>query len=195
MADLKVVKRIPEPINLRAPESTIKDYNKLDPKDVKDLDRQEYAVFAKRLRDDPVRVMLEASDLGMSLEQYANLRAPDTLMTQNRSVISRVMEEDGLFAQDSALSASAPVDQFMDNGYRQAILYSILNKAWDGSALSQRAPSIQLPTSQPQGTPPNTETFGMPPPIAAGVALNPGELIGMTHSIKYEQLQPLQMGL
>ena len=190
MADLKVVKRIPEPINLRAPESTLKDYNKLDPKDVKDLERQEYAVFAKRLRDDPVRVMLEASDLGMSLEQYANLRAPDTLMTQNRSVISRVMEEDGLFAQDSALSASAPVDQFMDNGYRQAILYSILNKAWDGSALAQRAPSIQLPTSQGQGTPPNTETFGTPPPLAVGVGLNPGELIGATHSINTNNYNP-----
>ena len=190
MADLKVVKRIAEPINLRAPESTLKDYNKLDPKDVKDLERQEYAVFAKRLRDDPVRVMLEASDLGMSLEQYANLRAPDTLMTQNRSVISRVMEEDGLFAQDSALSASAPVDQFMDNGYRQAILYSILNKAWDGSALAQRAPSIQLPTSQGQGTPPNTETFGTPPPLAVGVGLNPGELIGATHSINTNNYNP-----
>ena len=148
MADLKVVKRIAEPINLRAPESTIKDYNKLDPKDVKDLDRQDYATFAKRLRDDPVRVMLEASDLGMGLEQYANLRSPETLITQRRSVISRVMEEDGLFVQDSDLTAASPVDLFMDNGYRQAVLYSILNKAWDGSALAQRAPSIQLPTSQ-----------------------------------------------
>ena len=190
MADLKVVKRIPEPINLRAPESTIKDYNKLDPKDVKDLERQEYAVFAKRLRDDPVRVMLEASDLGMGLEQYANLRSPETLITQRRSVISRVMEEDGLFVQDSDLTAASPVDLFMDNGYRQAVLYSILNKAWDGSALAQRAPSIQLPTSQGQGTPPNTETFGTPPPLAVGVGLNPGELIGATHSINTNNYNP-----
>ena len=190
MADLKVVKRIPEPINLRAPESTIKDYNKLDPKDVKDLERQEYAVFAKRLRDDPVRVMLEASDLGMGLEQYANLRSPETLMTQRRSVISRVMEEDGLFVQDSDLTAASPVDLFMDNGYRQAVLYSILNKAWDGSALAQRAPSIQLPTSQGQGTPPNTDTTGTPPPLAVGVGLNPGELIGATHSINTNNYNP-----
>ena len=190
MADLKVVKRIPEPINLRAPESTIKDYNKLDPKDVKDLERQEYAVFAKRLRDDPVRVMLEASDLGMGLEQYANLRSPETLITQRRSVISRVMEEDGLFVQDSDLTAASPVDLFMDNGYRQAVLYSILNKAWDGSALAQRAPSIQLPTSQPQGTPPNTDTTGTPPPLAVGVGLNPGELIGATHSINTNNYNP-----
>ena len=164
MADLKTVERTKfQPDNLRAPESVIHDYKKIGTENIKDLERQEYDVFAKRLRSDPVRVMLEASDLGMSLEQYANFRAPDTLMTQNRSVISRVMEEDGLFAQDSVLSASAPVDQFMDNGYRQAILYSILNKAWDGSALSQRAPSVQLPSSQAQGTPPNTETFGTPP--------------------------------
>ena len=95
-----------------------------------------------------------------------------------------------MFAQDSALSASAPVDQFMDNGYRQAILYSILNKAWDGSALAQRAPSIQLPTSQGQGTPPNTETFGTPPPLAVGVGLNPGELIGATHSINTNNYNP-----
>ena len=191
MAELKTVERTKfKPDNLRAPEAVIHDYKKIGTENLKDLDRQEYAVFAKRLRDDPVRVMLEASDLGMSLEQYANLRAPDTLMTQNRSVISRVMEEDGLFAQDSALSASAPVDQFMDNGYRQAILYSILNKAWDGSALAQRAPSIQLPTSQGQGTPPNTETFGTPPPLAVGVGLNPGELIGATHSINTNNYNP-----
>ena len=136
MAELKTVERTKfQPDNLRAPESVITDYKKIGTENLKDLERQEYEVFAKRLRSDPVRVMLEASDLGMSLEQYANFRAPDTLMTQNRSVISRVMEDDGLFAQDSVLSASAPVDQFMDNGYRQAILYSILNKAWDGSAL------------------------------------------------------------
>ena len=191
MADLSTVQRTKfQPDNLRAPESTIKDYKKITPEDYKDLDRQEYTVFAARLRTDPVRVMLEASDLGMSLEQYSNLRAPDTYVNQKRSVISRVMEEDGLFAQDSVLSAAAPVDQFMDNGYRQAILYSILNKAWDGSALSQRAPSVQLPSSQPPGTPPNTETFGMPPPIAAGVALNPGELIGATHSINTNNYNP-----
>ena len=191
MADLSTVQRTKfQPDNLRAPESTIKDYKKITPEDYKDLDRQEYSVFSARLRTDPVRVMLEASDLGMSLEQYSNLRAPDTFVKQKRSVISRVMEEDGLFAQDSVLSAAAPVDQFMDNGYRQAILYSILNKAWDGSALSQRAPSVQLPSSQPQGTPPNTETFGMPPPIAAGVALNPGELIGATHSINTNNYNP-----
>ena len=191
MADLKTVERTKfQPDNLRAPESVIPDYKKIGTENIKDLERQEYDVFAKRLRSDPVRVMLEASDLGMSLEQYANFRAPDTLMTQGRSVISRVMEDDGLYAQDSALSASAPVDQFMDNGYRQAILYAIVNKAWDGSALSQRAPSVQLPSSQAQGTPPNTETFGMPPPIAAGVALNPGELIGATHSINTNNYNP-----
>ena len=190
MADLKVVQRTPEPANLRAPESTIPDYKKITPEDYKGLDRQDYAVFAKRLREDPVRVMLEASDLGMSLEQYANLRSPETFVKQRRSVISRVMEEDGLFAQDSDLSAASPVDQFMDNGYRQAILYSILNKAWDGSALAQRAPSIQLPTSQAQGTPPNTETFGTPPPIAVGVGLNPGELVGATHSINTNNYNP-----
>ena len=190
MADLKVVKRTPEPVNLRAPESTIQDYKPITPADVKNLERQDYATFAKRLRDDPVRVMLEASDMGMSLEQYANLRAPDTLINQGRSVISRVMEEDALYVADSDLSASSPVDQFMDNGYRQAILYSIVNKAWDGSALAQRAPSIQLPSSQAQGTPPNTETFGTPPPLAVGIGLNPGELIGATHSINTNNYNP-----
>ena len=190
MADLQVVKRIPEPQNLRAPESTIKDYKAITPADMKDLDRQDYATFAKRLRDDPVRVMLEASDMGMGLEQYSNLRSPETLITQRRSVISRVMEEDGLFVQDSDLTAASPVDQFMDNGYRQAVLYSILNKAWDGSALAQRAPSIQLPSSQAQGTPPNTETFGTPPPLAVGIGLNPGELIGATHSINTNNYNP-----
>ena len=159
------------------------------------MERQDYAVFAKRLRDDPVRVMLEASDLGMGLEQYANLRSPETLITQRRSVISRVMEEDGLFVQDSDLTAASPVDLFMDNGYRQAVLYSILNKAWDGSALAQRAPSIQLPTSQGQGTPPNTDTTGTPPPLAVGVGLNPGELIGMTHSISTNNYNPYRWGL
>ena len=191
MADMKTVERTKfKPDNLRAPESVIHEYKKIGTENIKDLERQEYDVFAKRLRSDPVRVMLEASDLGMSLEQYANFRAPDTMMTQGRSVISRVMEDDGLYAQDSALSASAPVDQFMDNGYRQAILYAIVNKAWDGSALSQRAPSVQLPSSQAQGTPPNTETIGTPPPIAAGVALNPGELIGTTHSISTNNYNP-----
>ena len=191
MAELTTVERTKfQPDNLRAPEAVLKDYKKITSENIKELERQEYDIFAKRLKSDPVRVMLEASDLGMSLEQYANFRAPDTFINQRRSVISRVMEDDGLFAQDSALSASAPVDQFMDNGYRQAILYTIISKAWDGSALSQRAPSVQLPSSQAQGTPPNTETFGMPPPIAAGVALNPGELIGATHSINTNNYNP-----
>ena len=190
MSDLRVMKRTQEPQNLRAPESVIQDYKKIDPKEIKDLERQDYTDFSKRLRSDVIRVMLESSDLGMSLEQYSNLRSPETLVKQNRSIISRVMEEDGLFVHDTTLSASSPVDQFMDNGYRQAILYSVLNKAWDGSTLSQRAPSIQLPTSQPQGTPPNTESYGMPPPVAAGVGLNPGELIGATHSVNTNNYNP-----
>ena len=138
MADLKTVERTKfQPDNLRAPEKTIDNYKVITTEDIKDLERQEYDVFAKRLRSDPVRVMLEASDLGMSLEQYANFRAPDTLMTQNRSVISRVMEEDGLFAQDSVLSASAPVDQFMDNGYGRQFCIAYLTRL--GTVLHYRS--------------------------------------------------------
>ena len=189
MADMKIVQKTQD-AQLRAPETFLEDYKKLDPKDLKDLERQSYEDFAKRLRTDPVRVMLEAADLGMTLEQYANFRSPETLIKQRRSVISRVMEEDGCFAVDSRISASAPVEQMMDGGHRQAILYSIINKAWDAGALTQRAPTIQLPSSQGQGTPPNTETFGTPPPVAAGVKLNPGELIATTHSVSTNNYNP-----
>lgn len=174
--------------NLRAPEQFVKDYKALDAKDMGSLEREEYADFVKRLRDDSIRVMLEASDLGMSLEQYANFRAPKTFIEQKRSIISRVMEEDGLFTQDSAISASAEVHQFMDGGYRQAVLYSIVNKAWESGALNQR--SIILPTSQPAGTPPNTETFQTPAPVVAGIGINPGELVATTHSINTNNYNP-----
>ena len=95
MAELKTVKRTkyPNPINLRAPESRLlRITRKSERKDLKDLERQEYEVFAKRSAQMiPVRVMLEASDLGMSLGTVQQtFEAPDTLMTQNRSVISSV---------------------------------------------------------------------------------------------------------
>ena len=91
MADLSTVQRTKfQPDNLRAPESTIKDYKKITPEDYKDLDRQEYTVFAARLRTDPVRVMLEASDLGMSLEQYSQISARLIRMLTKSVLLFRV---------------------------------------------------------------------------------------------------------
>ena len=191
MADLKAVQRTKfEPSNLRAPESFIENYKPLTSEDLKDLKRETYAEFSARLRSKPVEVMIEASDIGMSLEQYGNFRCPEVLINQRRSVISRIMEEDALFVQDSRISASSEVHTFMDGGHRQAILFSVLNGAWEAGALNQRAPSVQLPSSRPVGEPPNETSFGTPPPVAAGVGLNPGELIATSHSISTNNYNP-----
>ena len=48
MAELKTVERTKfQPDNLRAPESVLTDYKKITTENIKDLERQEYEVFAK----------------------------------------------------------------------------------------------------------------------------------------------------
>ena len=192
MFELKTVQRtLVDPSSLKAPENVLgESYSPLVKKEMKGLKRESYTEFSTRLRKEPVRVMLEASDVDMSLEQYANFRCPEILFKEKRSVLTKMCEEDALFLRTSRMSASSEVHLFMDGGYKQAVLYGILSEAWDNGIMNSRAPSLQLEQSQPVGTPPSETAYGTPPPVAAGVGLNPGELISNTHGVNTNNYSP-----
>lgn len=183
---------VPQPVSLRGAETFIQDYKPLTPQDVKNLQRESYEDFLKRFRDDPVKVMIEASDLGLdSLAHYGNLIAPDTIVTQDRSITERMMQDENLYANNTELSAAATVQEFLDAPHRTALLYHILGRKWSQHGLQDRN-SIQLPTSSPLHTPPNVTTGGSPPPVQVGVNLNPGELISNSHSIGTNTYSPFK---
>ena len=149
MADLSTVQRTKfQPDNLRAPESTIKDYKKITPEDYKDLDRQEYTVFAARLRTDPVRVMLEASDLGMSLEQYSVICALLIRLLTKSVLLFRVSWKRTGFSRKIPFY---PRLHLLINSWTTVTdkRFCIQSLTRLGMVLhsTQRAPSIQLPTS------------------------------------------------
>ena len=83
---------VPQPVQLRAVETFIKDYKRLEPEDIRNMSRENYDDFKKRFLSDPVKVMIEAADLGMDLSQYGNLISPDTRLQQQRSIVHRLME-------------------------------------------------------------------------------------------------------
>ena len=189
MAEMNVV--IPQAPQLRNVESFIKDYKKLTHEDVRNLDRESYEDFQKRFRADPVKVMVEAADLGMDLSQYGNLRSPSTRIEQNRSIVHRLCEDEAIYLRDTDMSASTPVTDCMDGGARQALLFHLLSKAWDKNSIQDRN-SITLPTSSPLHTPPNLATGGQPAPVTIGLRLNPGELVATSHSINTNTYSPFK---
>ena len=189
MADQRVV--VSQPVQLRAVETFVKDYKKLTPEDVRNLDRMSYDDFQKQLRDDPVKTMLEAADLGMTLEQYGNVRAPSTMVEQNRSITTRLMEDECMYVNATDMSAPVTVEECMDGAHRQALLFHTMTKVWDKNSLQDRN-TITLPTSSPLHTPPNLATGGTPPPVAVGLRLNPGELVATSHGINTNTYSPFR---
>ena len=89
---MSIVKK--EVAQLRNVETCLKGYKKLSTDDLRNLDRLAYDEFKSELKADPVKVMVEASDLGMDLEQYGNLRSPVTRVEQGRSVVNRLLGAD-----------------------------------------------------------------------------------------------------
>ncbi len=187
MANQVVVAQAP----LRSVETFIDDYKKLSPEDVRDLARMSYDDFRDACRKDIVKVMVEAADLGMNLEQYGNLRAPDTLVTQKRSIMDRLMQDECMYVNATDMSAPATVDECMDGGHRQAYLFHALTKVWDANSIQDRN-TITLPTSSPLHTPPNLTTGGTPPPVAVGLRVNPGELVATSHSVNTNTYSPFR---
>ena len=176
---------------LRAVESFIQGYRPVTAEDLRNLDRLPYEDWLRRLREDPVALMVEASDVGMDLSQHGNFVSPQTRVEQGRSIINRAMEDEGIYARQTDMSAPSTVSECMDGAHRQAILFHILTKVWERNSIRDRN-SIQLPTSSPQGTPPNTETFSQPPPLPVGLRLNPGELVATTHTVDTNNYNPFK---
>ena len=188
MANTTVVSQAPQ---LRSVETFIEDYKRLTPEDVRNLDRMSYADFRKAYVEDPVKVMIEAADLGMDLAQYGNLRAPDTIIEQNRSIINRLMQDEQMYVANTDMSAPATVDECMDGAHRQGLLFHVLTKAWDKNAIGDRS-TITLPSSSALHTPPNLTTGGQPVPVAIGLRMNPGELVASSHSINTNTYSPFR---
>ena len=190
MSDMNVV--VPQPVQqLRAVETFIKDYKKLTPEDVRNLKRMSYADLQAAFRKDPVKMMVEASDLGMDLSQYGNMMSPETRAEQGRSIVHRLMEDESIYIRETDMSAPSTVGECLDGAHRQALLFHALTKAWEKNSIGDRERnSIQLPTSAPLHTPPNLSTGGQPPPVAVGLRLNPGELVATSHSIDTNTYAP-----
>lgn len=183
---------VPQKVQLRAVETFIKDYKRLTPEDVRNLERVSYEDFLKRLREDPVKLMVEAADLGMDISQYGNLISPSTRVEQNRSIINRVMDDERMYVRQTDMSAPCTVEECMDGAHRQALLFHVLTKVWERNSIQDRS-SIQLPTSAPLHTPPNMATGSQtPPPLPIGLRLNPGELVATSHSIQTNTYSPFQ---
>lgn len=187
--DNKVV--VSQSLQLRAVETFITDYKKLTPEDLRQVDNMSYDDFLKACRDDIVKVMVEASDLGMDLGQYGNFRSPQTRLEQGRSIIHRICEDEKVYVNNTDMSAPTTVGECLDGGIRQALMFSILSKAWQKNTIQDRR-SITLQTSQAPGTPPNMQTFGQPPPVPVGLRLNPGELVATSHSIDTNSYAPFR---
>ena len=182
---------MPQPTQLRNVETFISDYKKVSLEDLSDVDRKTYADFYKEFKDNPVEVMVRASDFGMDLEQYGNLVAPDTMVEQNRSIMHRIQEDEGIYVAETSMSAPSTVGQCLDGGHKQAILFHILTRAWEKKSIKDRS-SITLQTSSPTYQYPNQVTTSTPPAVAVGLRLNPGELVATSHSINTNSYAPFK---
>ena len=182
---------VPQPVQLRAVETFIKDYKKLETEDIREMKREPYDDFRKRFLSDPVKVMVEAADLGMDLSQYGNLISPDTRLEQQRSIVHRLMEDECIYVNPTDMSAPSTVVECMNAPHRQALLFHVLTKAWDRNGIQDRN-TITLPTSSPLHTPPNLATQGQPAPVPVGLRLNPGELVATSHSIDTNTYSPFK---
>lgn len=190
MSEMSVV--IPQAPQLRAVETFIKDYKKLTTEDVRNLKRMSYEDLQKTFRNDPVKFMVEAADLGMDLGQYGNMISPETRIEQGRNIVTRLMEDESIYVRETDMSAPSTVGECLDGGHRQALLFYALTKAWEKNSIQDRERSVTLPTSSPLHTPPNTTTQGQPAPVAVGLRLNPGELVATSHSIDTNTYSPFR---
>ena len=156
--------------------------------DIKNAERgKSYAEFRKEFVSDPIKVMQTASKLEMSLGQYANFTSPETLLSEKRSVTARLTQDEGLFTRNSNMSKASLVSEYLESPHRIALLQDTLYSAYYG----QRA-AITLETDTPVGSPLLPFSNSEPAPVAAGLRLNPGELIANSHEVGTDNYRPFR---
>ena len=123
---------VPQPFQLRAVETFIDGYKKLTPEDVRNIKRMSYEDLQKAFRKDPVKLMVEAADLGMDLGQYGNMVSPQTRIEQGRNIVNRLMEDEAIYIRETDMSAPSTVGECLDGGSSSSrCCFYALTKAWD----------------------------------------------------------------
>ena len=190
-----VVVPVPVP-NLKSVEQFIPDYKKFTAEDLRNLEKMSYEDFRAKFVKDPIVVMVQAGDVGMDLAQYGNLVAPNTFVEQNRSIVNRLMEDEAMYLNNTDLTASTLVTECMTSPHKKALMFHLLSRSWSKHSITDSSTlrnSINLPSASPVGQGGNAVTQNQnPPPIAAGVALNPGELVSTEHSIDTNNYNPFK---
>ncbi len=157
--------------------------------DIKQVDRNlPYADFRKAFIADPVKVMREAAKLEMTLQQYANHVSSETIMTEKRSILSKLGQDEGLYTRSSTISKASLVEEYFESPHRIAMLQSILTSAF----YNQRA-QITFEADSPIGSPTYPfSTAQTPSPVASGLRLNPGELVANSNEIGSDSYKPFR---
>ena len=156
--------------------------------DIKQLDRNKpYEDFRKEFVTDPVTILENASKVEMSLAQYANFTSPETLLTEKRSITARLTQDEGLFTRNSNMSKASLVSEYLESPHRIALLQDTLYKSYYGERTA-----ITFETDSAVGSPLLPFANSQPAPIAAGLRLNPGELIANSHEVGTDNYRPFR---
>ena len=154
--------------------------------DLKNAERNKpYADYAKEVREKPVEVMNKAAELEMSFSQYSNFTSPETLLTEKRSIVSKFMQEEGLFTRSSAISKSSLVTEFMDDPFRMTLLHDVLYNSY-----YNKRTAITLEADANVGDPTLPFGEGSVSPEVGGLRLNPGELVATSTETGQDNYRP-----
>ena len=92
----------------------------------------DYSDFKQRFVSDPAQIMKDAAKRKMNFSQYANAMCPESLLTDKVNVVSRILQEEGLFTRSSDICLASTVDEFIEKPHTEVLLHDILYRSYNG---------------------------------------------------------------
>ena len=148
----------------------------------------EYKQFKTEFDNDPVGMLREAGKKQMNFSQYANSLCPESILSDGRSVLSRVTQDMGLFTRSSDISLASTVEEFVATKQGEALMHDILYRAY-----TNKRNSLTSGFEDSLGSVLRPGDAGMPRvDKMVDPAINIDELVGMTTDISTQDYRPFR---
>ena len=154
-----------------------------------------YADAVAEIKKDPVAIMEQAADNGLTTSQLVNRVSPETIVEQRRSFMGRLAQDEGLSFVQSEVSAPSPVMDFARDELGHVIMFDYLHGRSREPYLkfNKQRQSIIMPNDAPIDTPTNTAVTGsITVDTPVGMTLDPSELVADSHDVKASTYKPFQ---
>ena len=121
-----------------------------------------YDDLKTEFKRDPLGIMEQAADDGLTTSQLVNRVSPSTLVEQKRNVMARIIQDEGLSLFETDVSRPSRVDEFTRDPWSHVAMFDYLHNLSmkPYRKFNKQRQSIVMPNEAPVDTPTNAAVTG-----------------------------------